>query len=65
MNKNLELDTSKTALHEKKSEYSSKGKKYLSALDAARLTTLKRAGSDGDERSITVCNVFIFISEVT
>jgi len=52
MSKNLELDTQRVSLAQKKNTASSKGKKYLSALDAARMTTVKRAGGDTDERTL-------------
>lgn len=58
LNKNLELDTTKKSLQDQKTAYSSKGKKYLSALDAARLTTIKRAGNSSDERSLTVATTY-------
>jgi len=51
MTKNLELDTQRVSLAQKKVAASSKGKKYLSALDAARLTTVKRAGTDTEART--------------
>lgn len=54
LQKNMELDVTKTSLQEKKSAASSQGKKYLSALDAARLTTMKRAGTESEERAIMV-----------
>lgn len=51
MQKNLELDTSRASVAQKKTAATSQGKKYLSALDAARLTSVKRAGTDADNRT--------------
>ena len=58
LNKNMELDVTKSSLHERKTAASSKGKKYLSALDAARLTTVKRAGSEAEERALLIATVY-------